>query len=245
MSIGVLVMAYGGPASLDEIPGYLADIRHGRPTPRAVLDEITENYRAIGGSSPLLAVSQRQVDALAAELGDEYRCYLGMRHWAPWIEDVVGEMVDDGVDARGEPRPRAALQRALGRALPAEGRRRARALSRADRLRARRELPRRARVSSRRSRRAWRRGSRAGRRRSASACTSSSARTAFRSASSRRAIPTASSASRPRGSSPSAPGCRTIAGRGRTSRQAARPSRGRGRISASISPRWQPTACAT
>ena len=97
MSVGVLVMAYGGPASLDEIPGYLADIRHGRSTPRAVVDEITENYRAIGGSSPLLAVTRRQVDALAAELGEVYRCYLGMRHWAPWIEDVVGEMVEDGV----------------------------------------------------------------------------------------------------------------------------------------------------
>jgi ferrochelatase len=97
VTVGVLVMAYGGPASLDEIPGYLADIRQGRPTPRAVLDEITENYRAIGGSSPLLAVSQRQVDALAAELGGSYRCYLGMRHWSPWIEDVVGEMIDDGV----------------------------------------------------------------------------------------------------------------------------------------------------
>jgi protoporphyrin/coproporphyrin ferrochelatase len=95
--IGVLVMAYGGPGSLAEIPGYLADIRHGRPTPRAVLDEITENYRAIGGRSPLLEVSRRQVDALAAELGDAYRCYLGMRHWSPWIEEVVGEMVDDGV----------------------------------------------------------------------------------------------------------------------------------------------------
>ena len=95
--IGVLVMAYGGPASLDEIPGYLADIRSGRPTPRAVLEEITENYRAIGGSSPLLEVTRRQVDALAVELGPEYRCYLGMRHWAPWIEDVVGEMVEDGV----------------------------------------------------------------------------------------------------------------------------------------------------
>jgi ferrochelatase len=90
-------MAYGGPASLDEIPGYLADIRHGRPTPRAVLDEITENYRAIGGSSPLLAVSQRQVDALQTRLGELYRCYLGMRHWSPWIEEVVDEMVEDGV----------------------------------------------------------------------------------------------------------------------------------------------------
>jgi ferrochelatase len=95
--IGVLVMAYGGPSSLEEIPGYLADIRHGRPTPRAVVDEITENYRRIGGSSPLLDVSQRQVDALAAELGDDFRCYLGMRHWSPWIEDVVAAMVEDGI----------------------------------------------------------------------------------------------------------------------------------------------------
>ncbi len=95
--IGVLVMAYGGPGSLEEIPGYLADIRHGRPTPRAVLEEIIESYRAIGGSSPLLAVSQRQVDALAAALGPEFGCYLGMRHWSPWIEDVVGEMAADGV----------------------------------------------------------------------------------------------------------------------------------------------------
>jgi protoporphyrin/coproporphyrin ferrochelatase len=97
VSIGVLVMAYGAPESLDEIPGYLADIRAGRPTPREVVEEITANYRAIGGRSPLLEMSRRQVDALAAELGDGFRCYLGMRHWAPWIEEVVRQMVDDGV----------------------------------------------------------------------------------------------------------------------------------------------------
>jgi len=96
--VGVLVMAYGGPGSLDEIPGYLADIRHGRPTSQAVVDEITENYRAIGGRSPLLDVTRRQVDALQERLGDGFRCYVGMRHWSPWIEEVVGEMVDDGVE---------------------------------------------------------------------------------------------------------------------------------------------------
>jgi protoporphyrin/coproporphyrin ferrochelatase len=90
-------MAYGGPESLDEIPGYLADIRAGRPTPRAVVEEITENYRAIGGRSPLLDVTRGQVDALARALGDEYRCYLGMRHWAPWIEDAVRDMAEDGI----------------------------------------------------------------------------------------------------------------------------------------------------
>ena len=96
--VGVLVMAYGGPGSLEEIPGYLADIRGGRVTPRNVVEEITENYRAIGGRSPLLEGTRRQVDALAAVLGDGYRCYLGMRHWAPWIEEVVGEMVEDGIE---------------------------------------------------------------------------------------------------------------------------------------------------
>ncbi len=62
-----------------------------------MIEEITENYRTIGGSSPLLDVSRRQVAALAEELGGSYRCYLGMRHWSPWIEEVVGEMVDDGI----------------------------------------------------------------------------------------------------------------------------------------------------
>lgn len=97
LPIGVLVMAYGGPDSLDEVPGYLADIRAGRPTPNEVVEEITESYLAIGGRSPLLDVSRRQVDALSDRLGDSYRCYLGMRHWSPWIEEVVGEMVEDGV----------------------------------------------------------------------------------------------------------------------------------------------------
>jgi ferrochelatase len=97
LPVGVLVMAYGAPSSLEEIPGYLADIRAGRTTPAAVLEEVTANYRAIGGSSPLLEVTRTQVDALADALGDGYRCYLGMRHWSPWIEETVGEMVADGI----------------------------------------------------------------------------------------------------------------------------------------------------
>ena len=96
--IGVLVMAYGGPESLDEIAGYLADIRSGRPTTPAVLDEITNNYRQIGGKSPLMEFTKAQVDAIAAQFDPEkVRFYIGMRHWAPWIEEVVGQMIDDGI----------------------------------------------------------------------------------------------------------------------------------------------------
>ncbi|MBX3053175.1 MAG: ferrochelatase [Caldilineaceae bacterium] len=99
--VGVLVMAYGGPNSLDEIPGYLADIREGRPTTPAVLEEITNNYRQIGGQSPLLEFSTRQMACVAERMEEvypgRYRFYLGMRHWSPWIEDVVGQMLDDGI----------------------------------------------------------------------------------------------------------------------------------------------------
>jgi protoporphyrin/coproporphyrin ferrochelatase len=96
--IGVLVMAYGGPNSLDDLPGYLADIRAGRPTTPEVLEEITNNYRQIGGKSPLLAMTHAQMDALAAHFDPtQVRFYLGMRHWSPWIEETVRQMVDDGI----------------------------------------------------------------------------------------------------------------------------------------------------
>ena len=101
--IGVLIMAYGGPNSVEELPGYLADIRHGRPTTPAVLEEIAHNYNQIGGKSPLLEFSQKQLEAIQSALQPEgeperYRFYLGMRHWSPWIEEVVGQMVEDGIE---------------------------------------------------------------------------------------------------------------------------------------------------
>jgi ferrochelatase len=91
-------MAYGGPGSLEEIPGYLADIRSGRPTAPAVLEEITHNYRQIGGKSPLLEISRRQAAAVAESLDPAlFRVYLGMRHWSPWIEETVRDMLEDGI----------------------------------------------------------------------------------------------------------------------------------------------------
>ena len=97
--VGVLVMAYGGPASLDEIPGYLADIRAGRVTSKAILDEITSNYRQIGGKSPLPEKTAAQIAALSARFDPaQVKFYPGMRHWSPWIEDAVGRMLDDDID---------------------------------------------------------------------------------------------------------------------------------------------------
>lgn len=96
--IGILIMAYGGPNNLAEIPGYLADIRHGRVTTPAVLEEITHNYTQIGGKSPLLEFTTTQVEAIREHLDPgRFKVYLGMRHWSPWIEDAVREMLDDGI----------------------------------------------------------------------------------------------------------------------------------------------------
>lgn len=96
-TIGVLLMAYGGPGSLDDLPGYLADIRGGKPTSKAVLNEMICNYTQIGGKSPLLDITTKQAEALQNELGDGYKVYIGMRHWSPWMEETVRDMIKDGI----------------------------------------------------------------------------------------------------------------------------------------------------
>ena len=94
-SAAVLLMAYGGPDSLADIPAYLLDIRGGRETPQPLIDEITNRYAQIGGRSPLLEITQRAAAKLRARAG--LPVYVGMRHWHPYIKDVVAHMVRDGV----------------------------------------------------------------------------------------------------------------------------------------------------
>ncbi|MEZ4676958.1 MAG: ferrochelatase [Caldilineaceae bacterium] len=63
-----------------------------------MLEEITNNYRQIGGKSPLLEFTQQQIAAVEAHLDPaKFKCYMGMRHWSPWIEEVVGQMIADGI----------------------------------------------------------------------------------------------------------------------------------------------------
>lgn len=100
--IGVLYMAYGGPESLEDLPGYLSDIRSGRTTNTAVLEEITHNYASIGGKSPILGITRAQVEEATQLLnqngsGIQYKAYIGMRHWSPWIEETVRDMLNDGI----------------------------------------------------------------------------------------------------------------------------------------------------
>jgi ferrochelatase len=95
MSTAVLLLAYGGPDSLADVPAYLLDIRGGRETPQALVDEISHRYAEIGGYSPLLPITRRAAAQLQAAVG--LPVYVGMRHWRPWIRDAVAQMVADGV----------------------------------------------------------------------------------------------------------------------------------------------------
>ncbi len=95
MKKAVLLLAYGGPDSLDDIPAYLQDIRGGRPTPPALLDEITHRYQLIGGCSPLLAITRSAAAKLHGVVG--LPVYVGMRHWRPTIRETVAAMLADGV----------------------------------------------------------------------------------------------------------------------------------------------------
>jgi len=105
-TIGVLLMAYGGPTALDQIPAYLADVREGRPPSDELLTEMTHRYEAIGGRSPILELTEAQARGIERELNDEtaassnirYRVYVGMRHWHPYIREVMPRIVSDGVD---------------------------------------------------------------------------------------------------------------------------------------------------
>ena len=66
MSIGVLIMAYGGPNNLDEVEPYLLDVRGYRPTAPAIIHEVRERYKLIGGRSPILEQTQAQADGAAS-----------------------------------------------------------------------------------------------------------------------------------------------------------------------------------
>jgi protoporphyrin/coproporphyrin ferrochelatase len=87
VSDAVLLMAYGSPATADDIRPYLEDIRRGRPVSDEAVDELAERYRRIGGRSPLDEVTEAQRAALERELG--IPVFVGMKHWRPRIAEAV------------------------------------------------------------------------------------------------------------------------------------------------------------
>jgi ferrochelatase len=100
--VGVILMTYGSPANLDDIPAYIKNVYGGRDPSEEVLTEFRRRYALIGGS-PLIRITNEQAAALQEELnrestnGTTYRVSAGMRFSPPFIADIVPE-VASGAD---------------------------------------------------------------------------------------------------------------------------------------------------
>ena len=92
-------MAYGTPASLEDIEPYLTDIRGGRRPSLEAVQELKSRYNKIGGRSPLLDITRAQATALETKLQSEnidVEVYFGMKHWHPYIREIVPRIINDG-----------------------------------------------------------------------------------------------------------------------------------------------------
>jgi ferrochelatase len=98
MSTAVVLMAYGSPDRLEDVPAYYADIRGGRPIKPEHLEDLVSRYRRLGieDSNPLNEITEATRAALEAELG--IPVFTGMRHWQPRIADAVERALAGSAD---------------------------------------------------------------------------------------------------------------------------------------------------
>jgi ferrochelatase len=110
----VLLLQMGGPDSLDAVKPFLLNlftdrdiIKIGpsflqpfiaRKIVRKREPKVRENYRQIGGKSPLRALTDQQGVELQKVLGDGYRCFVAMRYWHPFTEEALAAIRKEGIN---------------------------------------------------------------------------------------------------------------------------------------------------
>jgi ferrochelatase len=94
--LAVVLMAYGSPDRLADVPAYYADIRSGRPIRPELLAGLVERYRRLGieDANPLNAITEETRAALEQELG--VPVFTGMKHWQPRIGAAAEAALDTG-----------------------------------------------------------------------------------------------------------------------------------------------------
>ena len=103
---GVLLLAFGGANSIEEVAPFIKNVLKGRLVTDELLSRSRERYSLIGGSSPLLDITRAQARALEERLNSvggsggnaEFKTYVGMRFWDPFIKDTIREMWADGIE---------------------------------------------------------------------------------------------------------------------------------------------------
>jgi ferrochelatase len=96
----LLLLAFGGPRSLDEVELFLTRLFRGRKPSREQMERVKERYCLIGGCSPLPEITFKQAKALENNLnnrGYRFKSYVGMRYGHPLIEETLREILQDEI----------------------------------------------------------------------------------------------------------------------------------------------------
>ncbi len=96
----VLLVAYGTPETLDDVEAYFTHIRGGRKPPPDAVEHLRARYERVGGGTPLRRITESvraKLETTLKSRGAPQKVYIGMRHWHPYIADVVRAMHSDGV----------------------------------------------------------------------------------------------------------------------------------------------------
>lgn len=96
----VLLLAFGGPSSPEEIRPFLARVLRGHPVPPERVEKVVRHYEAVGGRSPLVEITHRQARVLEEALrerGVRLPVYVGLRHSSPFVREALDRMAADGV----------------------------------------------------------------------------------------------------------------------------------------------------
>jgi len=97
MKTAVVLMAYGSPERIEDVPAYYADIRGGRPIRPELLDDLVERYRRLGigdAANPLNEITAATRAALEREVA--LPVFTGMKHWQPRIAEAAERALRTG-----------------------------------------------------------------------------------------------------------------------------------------------------
>ena len=98
----LLVLSFGGPEGQDDVIPFLENVTRGRGIPTERLEEVASHYRHLGGRSPINDLNREIIAGLEVELarrGRNLPVYFGNRNWAPFLNDTLAQMRDDGVSS--------------------------------------------------------------------------------------------------------------------------------------------------
>lgn len=115
--VGVLLLNLGGPDKLEDVAPFLYNLFSDpeiirlpipwlqKPLAWFIASSRTkksqENYKQIGGGSPLRRITEAQGEALREQLhalGEDANIYVGMRYWHPYTEEAIAHLTQDDIE---------------------------------------------------------------------------------------------------------------------------------------------------